>query len=203
MTRREKQAAETRNDILNAALKLFAERGYAGTGIADIAAEAGVAVPTVYASVGAKPLLLRHLLDRIDQRAGVAELAAQLTREENPARVLAIAVDITRLVAERNGDIIGILSSAAGVEPEMAEAYKAGLERHRAGARATAKRLDALGALPADRSVADATAVIATLTSVPVFASMTGTFGWSYDRCAEWLNETLAAQLLARPRRTR
>ena len=203
MTRREKQASETRTDILNAAQKLFAERGYAGTAIADIAAEAGVAVPTVYASVGAKPLLLRHLLDRVDQKAGVAELAAQLGREENPARVLALQVDITRQVAERSGDIIQILSSAAGVEPEMAEAYEAGLERHRAGARATAKRLHALGALPPDRSMTEATAIIATLTSVPVYASMTATFGWSFDRCVEWLNETLAAQLLAHPRRTR
>src|SRR5215475_13744181 len=94
MTRREKQAAETRQDILDAALRLFAERGYGRTSIADIAAGAGVAVPTLYTSVGAKPVILRQLLERIDERAGIAALAATMRTEEDPARVLSIEVTI-------------------------------------------------------------------------------------------------------------
>src|SRR2546428_9166035 len=42
-TRRRAQAAETRQDILKAALQLFLEGGYAGTTINDVAAAAGVA----------------------------------------------------------------------------------------------------------------------------------------------------------------
>ena len=53
-SRRDRQAAETRQEILDTAARLFAERGFAATSIKDIAAEAGVAVQTIYSSVGSK-----------------------------------------------------------------------------------------------------------------------------------------------------
>lgn len=197
MNRREKQAAETRRDILDAALRLFAERGYGLTSIADVAQAAGVAIPTLYTSVGAKPVILRQLLDRIDERAEVAALAATLRSEEDPAKMLSIAVTITRKVAETSGDVIRVLASAAVVDAEMAEVYAAGLARHRAGARSTAERLAQLRALHPARSVDEATAIFATLTSTPVYDSLIRDFGWSFDQCAHWLTETLTRQLLS------
>ena len=59
--RRQEQAEATRQAILDAARALFIERGYAGTTVADIAAAARVAVPTVYVSVGTKPAILGEL----------------------------------------------------------------------------------------------------------------------------------------------
>ena len=59
--RRQEQAEATRQAILDAARALFIERGYAGTTVADIAAAARVAVPTVYVSVGPKPAILGEL----------------------------------------------------------------------------------------------------------------------------------------------
>jgi AcrR family transcriptional regulator len=61
--RRRRQAAQTRADVLNAAVKLFSETGWAGTTLAAIAAEAGVAVETVYSGFGSKKNLLREALD--------------------------------------------------------------------------------------------------------------------------------------------
>ena len=52
--RRERMALETRRDIVQAARRLFAERGYAQTSVNDIAAEAGVALQTIYARLGSK-----------------------------------------------------------------------------------------------------------------------------------------------------
>jgi hypothetical protein len=106
-------------------------------------------------------VILRQLLDRIDERAGVAALAATLRTEEDPARVLSIEVTITRQVAETSGDLIRVLASAAVVDAEMAEVYAAGLARHRAGARTTVDRLAQLRALHPERSVDEATAIIA------------------------------------------
>ena len=57
--RRARQAEETREAILAAARRLFAARGYAATSMGDIAAEAGVALQTVYSSVGGKSALHR------------------------------------------------------------------------------------------------------------------------------------------------
>src|SRR5918999_4915845 len=53
-SRRREQAEVTRHEIASAARRLFALNGYAATTLAAIAAEAGVAEPTVYAVFGAK-----------------------------------------------------------------------------------------------------------------------------------------------------
>src|SRR6266581_4160100 len=60
---REEQARRTRLAILDAARLLFTEQGYAATTIAQIAARARVAVDTVYAAVGTKPVLMRLLVE--------------------------------------------------------------------------------------------------------------------------------------------
>jgi len=197
MRRRDRQAAETRRDILDAALRLFAERGYARTSIAEIATEAGVAVPTLYTSVGTKPALLRQLLDTVDEKAGVAELARRLHAETNPATVIELDVQISRQIVENSGDIIRALASAAVVEAEMAETYAAGNARHRAGAKSTVDRLVQLKALRPGLAPADATAIVAAMTSAMVYETLTGDFGWSFDQCGRWLTTTLCAQLLA------
>lgn len=58
------QAAATRAAILAAARDLFVTEGY-GCTIARIAARAGVAVDTVYASVGRKPALVLAVIDMV------------------------------------------------------------------------------------------------------------------------------------------
>jgi AcrR family transcriptional regulator len=199
-SRRAVQALETRGLIVDAARRLFTEKGYGATSIGEIAKEAGVAVPTVYASAGTKPTLLRLLLDRIDEEAGIGELAGQLFTSTEPKQILGLEVQITRQLAERCGDIIAALQSAAGVEPELAATFAAGMARHRAGAEATVQRLLGLGALRADLAPDAAAAILATLTAPSVYASLTGEYGWSFDECQAWLGQTLAKQLLSRTR---
>src|SRR5205823_3275642 len=75
------QAQQTRRDIVDAARRLFAERGYSVTSVKDIAAEAGVSVQTVYDSVGRKPELLVALNDAIDESARVGEIVGQALAE--------------------------------------------------------------------------------------------------------------------------
>ena len=62
-TKRAEQAAATRRAILDSARQLFVHHGYAKTTVEQIAVEAGVAVDTIYASVGRKPALLRELVE--------------------------------------------------------------------------------------------------------------------------------------------
>jgi AcrR family transcriptional regulator len=49
---RAEQAEQTRRRILDAAGRLFIERGYAGTAITAVAQAAGVVPETVYGSLG-------------------------------------------------------------------------------------------------------------------------------------------------------
>lgn len=183
--------------ILDAARQLFTAQGYGATSVGQIAARAGVAVPTVYASVGTKSTLLRLLLDRIDEEAGIPDLTPKLMVGEDASRVLCLQIRITRQLAERCGDVIAALRSAAGVEPEMAETFAAGIARHRAGARATIKRLLQLRALRPQLEPERAAAMLATLTAPTVYATLTDEFAWSFDDCESWLQELLRDQLLA------
>ena len=84
--RREVAAAETRREILRAARRLFAQHGFAGTSVQRIAEEAGVAVQTIYSSVGSKAALVVALNDLIDEEAGVAQLEADEEGDRDPER---------------------------------------------------------------------------------------------------------------------
>src|SRR5690349_8634889 len=95
-TRHQIAAAATRREILLAARRLFAERGYAATSLADIADEAGVSVPTIYASVGPKKAVVMALADLIGEQAGAPETGAPIPAEGDPARLLAFAAGLNR-----------------------------------------------------------------------------------------------------------
>src|SRR3954465_5058548 len=64
--RRRYRSAIRRGDapalICAAAQRLFSTKGYLATSIADIAAEAGVARPTVFTAVGTKPVILKAVV---------------------------------------------------------------------------------------------------------------------------------------------
>src|SRR5438093_9035691 len=92
--RRREQAAATRRDILEAAQRLFERQGYAATTIAAIAAEAGVALKTVYVAFESKSGLLHslwHLLlrgDEDDVPVGERRWYRDVVEEPDPARQL-------------------------------------------------------------------------------------------------------------------
>jgi AcrR family transcriptional regulator len=190
------QAAQTRRDIILAASKLFTEHGYARTSVADIAREAGVSIPTIYASVGTKASLITSLNDEVDAIAGIPELSRQIQMSEDPNEAIALAVRLTRQLNERCHDIIGGLRSAAYVDSDLADVYARGNERHRAGAAACAQHLSRLGALRPGCDVATAAVTLATLTSTETYDELHAGHGWSYDRCEEWIRDSLRTLLL-------
>lgn len=55
----------TRDAILEAALRLFAERGYIGTRVEDIALEAGISRATFYKHFAERDQILEHLFGRL------------------------------------------------------------------------------------------------------------------------------------------
>ena len=62
-SRRRELAAHTRSAVLEAARRLFLERGFAGATMSEIASEAGVSVQTVYKTFGNKPGLAKAVRD--------------------------------------------------------------------------------------------------------------------------------------------
>ncbi|MFC5663974.1 TetR/AcrR family transcriptional regulator [Kitasatospora misakiensis] len=66
--RRERKKAVTRQKIADTALRLFLERGYDAVGIRDVAAEADVAVTTVFAHFASKEALVFERDQDFEQR---------------------------------------------------------------------------------------------------------------------------------------
>ena len=198
--RREVAAADTRREILRAARRLFAERGFAHASVQQIAEESGVAVQTIYSSVGSKTALLLALNDLIDEEAGVAGLAATLLDQTDPAQLIAQGVHLTRQLNERCGDLIRVLLSAEPAEPEAAAAVADGMRRHEHGASRLAQRLAALGALQPGTTPERATTVLSMMTSPANWRQLTQDAGWTFDEAEAWLSASLAQLLLEQNR---
>ncbi|MGH2923027.1 MAG: TetR/AcrR family transcriptional regulator, partial [Solirubrobacterales bacterium] len=94
-TRRRLPVAERRALIVEAAGRLFGERGYERTRLDEIAAAAGVTKPIVYRHFDSKRDLYLALLDRHrDDLSGfVATMPAEGTTEERLGAVLEIWLD--------------------------------------------------------------------------------------------------------------
>jgi AcrR family transcriptional regulator len=196
--RREVGAAETRREILRAARRLFAAHGYVGTSLQQIAEESGVAVQTIYSSVGSKAALVLALNDLIDEEADVAQLGAGVLGETDPPKMIAKGIHLTRQLNERCGDLLQVMLSAVPAEPDVAAAVADGMRRHESGASAMAQRLGALGALRAGTTPERAAAAFSMMTSAASWLQLTQRAGWTFDESEAWLTESLT-QLLLEP----
>ena len=193
---RERQAQLTRDEILKAARRLFAERGYTRTSVRDIAEAAAVSAQTVYDSIGTKQALVARLNDLIDAEAGVAAIAGAAARSGEPGEVAAMSAKITRSILEHCGDIVHALVTGAAAEPDLEVALSEGQRRHVGGAARVVGLLREMDAL--DESV-DADAAVQTLAAISDFRvalMLRDNYGWSLDRIESWIAATSQALLL-------
>ncbi len=195
-TLRQRQAQATRDAIVAAARKLFARGGYVDTSVAEIAEEAGVAVQTVYKSMGSKAAILMALLDVIDEEAEVPALRAGIAAATDAAELIRAGVKLTRQMNERCGDIIRALASAAPVDADAAAGLAEGERRHRDGTGGARPPADGLGALREGSPPRTPRVQISLLTSRHAYDELVRDRGWSYDQAAEWIEHTLTARLL-------
>lgn len=180
------QAAQTRRDILVTARRLFANQGYASTSVQQIADETGVALQTVYSSVGPKSAIVVALVDLIDEEAGLRELVPQAMAETDPRRLVAWGVRIPYHFVERCGDSISALVSAAAVEPDAATALNESWTRHQHGAMQIARRLMASGAVRPGLALEDVYAAFALTTwAAPQLQARNG-LGWDGPTWERW-----------------
>ena len=190
---RQRRAQLTRDEILQAARRLFAERGYARTSVRDIAQAAGVSAQTVYDSVGSKQALVARLNDLIDSEAGIGAIARTIGQTDDPQELVAFPARISRAILEHCGDIIYALVTGAAAEPELAAVLAEGQRRHRAGAGRVAGRLRELDAL---RDPDDAADTLAAVTDVRFALMLRESYGWSLERLESWMTDTSRSLLL-------
>src|SRR5215472_4308851 len=128
-TRRQAQAAQTREDILRAASEAFLRRGYAGTTLAAVASDAGVVVETIYRAFGGKAGLFKAVVEAA-VAGGIARARVPVERrpavravidEADPRRQLEGYAATELGMHARRGPLMRVLAAAAATDPELAE----------------------------------------------------------------------------------
>ena len=200
--RRARQAAATRQRIIDAAGRLFAEHGYATTTISAIAQEADVAVETVYARFKNKQNLLEAFLDQsivgdaeavrlLDRPAVQAVRAASDQREQ-----LALLAQIMRGVLERNASAHAVLRTAMAADSELDQLAAADDERRNATHRAFVEMLTSNGPLREGLSTSDAVDTMSALANPDTYTLLIRRRSWTPSRIEGWLVESLTLLLL-------
>lgn len=120
------QGAERKQQLLDAAARLFAEQGYAATRVADIVEAAGVAKGLFYWYFENKEALFRNLATEIRHRLRRQQAAAM--DEDAPAmvRLLQGAVASVRFMAE-NASFFSLLEVEGRNVPDV---LRQGTEQH-------------------------------------------------------------------------
>jgi AcrR family transcriptional regulator len=207
--RRQEQAAATRLAILEAAERLFSERGYAATSVSAVAAAAGVALKTVYAAFGTKAAVLRALWNlrmRGDEEPvplAQREWFRDIIAEPDPRQRLALVAHNARLVRERTAALCEIVRQAAPGDPQIADLWERfQRELYELGMRQVATTLERDGVLAADpKTAAD---LLWTLTHPDLYLLLVRERGWNPDAYEQWLSSALCGELLAdNPARSR
>lgn len=109
------KAEETRNRILDAALALFRDRGFAETTMRDVAAEAGVATGAAYYYYRSKEDLVLAFYVRTDQEARPIFADAIASSKKLEKRVRGLIEGKLRQFAEHRALLTALLK--AGVDP--------------------------------------------------------------------------------------
>ena len=199
-TRRTLQAAGTREAIVEAAGRLFAADGYIRTTIDGIAAESGVAVQTVYNSVGNKAALLSAVLDSAaagpGAQAGVLDFMRERTRQAADLDALInMLADWFAEVHPRTAGINAVIARAAAVDEAAAQLEKDRAQQRLRRYEEAAAAARARGGLSSGMSDAEGAAAIWSLGHPQTYRALVQDAGWSTKAYREWIAKALAAAL--------
>jgi AcrR family transcriptional regulator len=193
--RREEQLRSTRRAILDAARRLFRERGYDKTTISAIASGAAVAEPTVYKHFGSKRAVLLALVDDTINVRVPPRLETVLEQASPRGRLAALARMCVDL-ASAAPDVVSVTLSAGNSDPQLGEMVRQMAEGRRRSAALIARSLSMDGALRATCSEEQARDVMFALASPDLYDVLVTRFGWPESQFEAWLSETLETSLL-------
>ena len=183
---RARRAQETRDAVMAAAAELFTTRGWAATGMRDVAKAAGVATETVYSHFSSKRVLLQSVIDVAV--GGDAQPVAVAQRDEFTAlgrgpraERLARAAALIRAINERTAPYAQVIREAAPGDPAIAEVLDATRARQRQDVEA------GLALLVGRAPTAVETDELWALLSPELYLLLVHTTGWAPDAYEAWM----------------
>ncbi len=184
----------TRRRILDSARHLFGRDGYAATTLKAVAADAGVAVQTVYAVFGSKAAILAELRSLVVSLPEADRSYQAAMREPTiEGRLTGFAHSI-RQRWEHAGDIITINEDAARADPSVRSGVGAARERRQAGIAAFVAGI-AEDLVPGI-DVARTTALVDALSLYDLYVQLVAVHGWSQEAYEAWLRAQLISNVI-------
>jgi AcrR family transcriptional regulator len=198
--RRLEQANATRAAIIDAAARLFAERGYGATTLTAIAAEAQVSAKSVYA-LGDKAQLLTLALDRaiggdddtplLERPQAQAVLTAATARD---AVTLGAAMGAPMLL--RLYPLYRAFEQAAATDAQIAALWKEYQQRRRHDVLRVVRSVENGSGLRSGLDTERATDVLWALIGWHSVALLVEERGWTSQQIQQWIEELVTLVLL-------
>jgi AcrR family transcriptional regulator len=186
--------------VCAAAHRLFSDKGYLATSIEDIAAEAGVARPTVFTAVGPKSTILRLVVDQAlagdDAPVPIAQRPWWREAIDEPDAVRSIRLHARNmcLINQRAAPLLRALETAASVDADAGEVWDRFQRQRHDGFREVAVALRR----KTDRVRYDEDTITDTLWMLTpdAYLRLVRDAGWPVERFEHWLTDVLLRLLL-------
>ena len=201
-SRRREQARLTRAAILEAARARFLERGYADTTVAQIAADVGVSVETVYKAFANKAGLLKAMFDvaivgddepvPLQQR----EMVARIQAEPDGRKKLEIYGAAYAERAQRAVPVQLLVRDAAASDAGARAVLDQLNQERLTGMTAFSDHLHESKVLRRGVRAADALDILWLFTAPEVYERLVIERGWTTRRFGTWITQQLVAALL-------
>lgn len=201
--RREEQVRHTRQRILAAAAAQFRARGYGGTTVRAVAADAGVAIPTVELAFGTKARLLKAVIDAAtagdDQPVPMLERpwAARARATKDATAFLAVFAQQLVDSARRAAGLAAAAFDAAPGDPDVALIAAQLAAQREVMAAWVVDGVARRASLRTGMSRHDAIDTVWVLMDPTMFCRLTRDRGWSAARFQRWFTDGLTRLLLA------
>jgi AcrR family transcriptional regulator len=187
---------------------LFEGDGYAATTMAAVAAEARVALKTVYVAFETKSGVLRALWnlrlrgERDDVPVAQQQWYRAVLEERDPERQLRMNAHNSATGKVRIAGLLEVIRSAAPIDPEIAALWNRIQTEYRANQGSIVQCLHDKRALKPGLDVERATDILWTLNHPNTWQLLAGERGWTAEEYERWSADTAIAQLLrSRPTR--
>ena len=203
--RRAAAAAQTREAILHAAKERFEARGWAGTTIAAIAADAEVSPKTIEALFATKAALLAAVVDYSlrGDASDVPMLAREATHTVQSApdavTMLDRHVEYAIPITARSARIAAVIESAAGSDKRVADLWARMTHNRRFGARWAAETLLQKPGVRSDLTLEQAQRTFTIAIDWATYRTLHSELGLSHDQLHEWMRSYYQRMFLSHP----
>jgi AcrR family transcriptional regulator len=191
-----------RAHLLEAARRRFLAVGYARATMEGVAAEAGVALQTLYNTIGSKAALLTALFETTVSgtnapRPVPAFMAERASAAPDAPTVVRLLAEWLVEVHERMAPLWQMIDEAAGHDPAVAQFARTRSHQRLANYGKAAAELKRRGALRAGLKQDEAAALIWSVGHPQVYRTLVLEAKWAPSRYRRWVESSLCAALLA------